>query len=463
MISVLSIDRFSGKALTTESLAVLAHLTDEAVPNAIGPNKFDATVYRETRKSCALVAPTKLPDRAGSIEVNFSDTHGIAHDREYNTFMATHPDVLIVGGGVIGLTTAYYLSRAGKSVEVLDRGELGAEASWAGAGIIPPGNPDHAPTAYDRLRGESSRMFPAFTAELRELTGIDNGYRPCGGVEFLDEHDDESLPAWQNEQIEYFALTPQELAKSEANLSFEPRAYLLPAMAQVRNPWHTRMLIAACRRVGIKLMPGIEVKSIETSGSSTVAGIRLSSGERLTAGQYLIASGAWSEQLLSPLGVATGIHPVRGQIVLLKTASTLLRRIVMKGKNYLVPREDGHILIGATEEPEAGFEKRTTARAVADLIALATAMVSGLAAAEVVKCWAGLRPGSLDHLPSLGPVTPYENLYLASGHFRAGIQLSPATGMIMSELLCGREPRIPLQDFVPGREPSRPFWTAFRS
>ena len=173
--------------------------------------------------------------------------------------------------------------------------------------------------------------------------------------------------------------------------------------------------------------------------------------------------GAWSEKLLTPLGVRCGIHPVRGQIVLLKTASSLLRRIVMKGKNYLVPREDGHVLIGATEEPEAGFEKQTTAQAIGSLIALASSTTPGLATAEVVKCWAGLRPGSLDHLPSLGPVSPFENLYLASGHFRAGIQLSPATGMVMAELVCGREPSIPLQDFLPGREPSRPFWTAFRS
>ena len=110
--------------------------------------------------------------------------------------MGQSADILIVGGGVIGLTTAYFLARDGLKVEVLDKGDLGAEASWAGAGIIPPGNPDRAGTAYDKLRATSSRMFPEFTRELRALTGIDNGYRQCGGLEFLDECDQDSLRAW---------------------------------------------------------------------------------------------------------------------------------------------------------------------------------------------------------------------------------------------------------------------------
>ena len=129
------------------------------------------------------------------------------NDIFYNTFMAQHPDVLIVGGGVIGLTTAYVLAKEGMSVELLDKGELGMEASWAGAGIIPPGNPDRAGSAYDRLRATSSRMFPAFSKELLDLTGIDNGYRICGGIEFLQADDLESVPAWQAEEVPFELLS----------------------------------------------------------------------------------------------------------------------------------------------------------------------------------------------------------------------------------------------------------------
>src|SRR5687768_10704652 len=116
--------------------------------------------------------------------------------------MRTHPDVLVIGGGVIGLTTAYYLARDGATVTVLDRSAPGSEASWAGAGIIPPGSPAGARTPYDRLRAESSRAFPALTHELRELTGIDNGFRVCGGIEVFERPTPEVTDLWRAEGIE---------------------------------------------------------------------------------------------------------------------------------------------------------------------------------------------------------------------------------------------------------------------
>ena len=362
--------------------------------------------------------------------------------------MSQHPEVLIVGGGVIGLTTAYFLAKEGMTVEVLDKGDLGTEASWAGAGIIPPGNPDGAISAYDRLRAVSSSMYSEFSQELRSLTGIDNGYRVCGGIEFLDENDRETVPAWKTERIEF-----EPLAQS---------AYLLPGMAQVRNPWHLRALIDACKKQGVRLSPGMPIATFERR-DSTISGIRLSNGERRSANQYLLAAGAWCENLLEPFGLSTGIHPVRGQIVLLKTERPQFHRIMLAGKNYLVPREDGHVLIGATEEPEACFEKENTPDAIAALIAFGNSLVPELARAEMVKCWAGLRPGSRDGLPSIGRVGNFDNFFLASGHFRAGIQLSPGTGLVVSDLLMSRTSKIPLDDFLPGREPGKLFRSAFRS
>jgi glycine oxidase len=375
--------------------------------------------------------------------------------------MAEHPDVLIVGGGVIGLTTAYFLAKEGLRVEVLERGAPGAEASWAGAGIIPPGNSERAASPYDQLRASSSRMFGELSRELRETTGIDNGYRVCGGVEFLEADDAESLPAWRAEGVEFEALSEMRVPEVEPLLAPRPGGYYLPGMAQVRNPWHLRALIAACERVGVRIRDHCSVERFERRGS-TVTGVRLADGTTCSAGRYLLAAGAWSDTFLAPFGVRSGIHPVRGQIVLLRT-SPAGQRIVLVGKNYFVPREDGHVLVGATEEPEAGFEKRTSAAAVAGLIAFAGALAPALARAEVVTCWAGLRPGSADGLPSLGSVGDCRNLFLAGGHYRAGIQLSPATARVLTDLLTGKPPTIPLDDFRPGRVPGKPFRPAFRS
>ena len=161
--------------------------------------------------------------------------------------MAKHPDVAIIGGGIIGLTCAYFLAKEGLSIEVFDRGDLGKEASWAGAGIIPPGNPDGAGTPIDRLRAIGSARFPGFSDELRELTGIDNGYLHCGGIEFVEVDPTEILDLWRQEGI-MFDRIPRSLLQA-----FEPEigaASGEPYVARLRFATPRHALIAACERVG---------------------------------------------------------------------------------------------------------------------------------------------------------------------------------------------------------------------
>ena len=281
--------------------------------------------------------------------------------------MSESADVLIIGGGVIGLTTAYFLAKEGVSVEVIDQGALGGEASWAGAGIISPGqfSPNLAP--IDQLRSLSVTLFPELSIELRERTGIDNGYRVCGGIEFLEE-EAPPIEAWQREGIAFDNLSAAEATRLEPHFRGVPGSgYHFPQMAQVRNPWHLRALIAACASVGVKCRPQTTVEQINLRGGKVEA-IRLGNGTSLSAGRYLLAAGAWTNPLLAPFRQDAGIHPVRGQIVLLKTPQPLLQRVILVGANYLVPRADGRLLIGATVEPEAGFEKRTTVVGVASLL-----------------------------------------------------------------------------------------------
>src|SRR6185369_15330392 len=158
-------------------------------------------------------------------------------------------------------------------------------------------------------------------------------------------------------------------------------------------------------------------------------------------GCVVVAAGAWTAGLLGGLGLRVSTPPVKGQIVLLRTEPPLLRRIVEHGTNYLVPRDDGRVLIGSTEE-DAGFDTRPTPTAVRDLIDEALRLCPGLAAADVERAWAGLRPGSLDARAYLGFAPGFRNLIVAAGHKRSGLQLAPGTAQVIADLVVGRQPRI---------------------
>jgi len=359
--------------------------------------------------------------------------------------MTEQPDVLILGGGVIGLSTAWFLAEAGVRVTIVDKGDFGQQASWAGAGILSPVHPEHAPTALDRLRSQSWSMFPSLSRKLREQTGIDNGYLVCGGLELFTCADAESSDEWRGEGIAFEELTGDELHRRYPDLSpAVPRAYLLPDMAQVRNPRHLKALQAACSGLGVSMRPGCPVHRLMRSGNR-IDFVDTQQG-RLMAGRYLLAAGAWSEALLAPLGWRLGIRPVRGQIALLNTGTAGVRPLLLCGKRYLVPRGDGRILVGSTEE-DAGFEARTTSAAIAELLQFAATLAPNLATAAVERCWAGLRPGNPDGKPFLGAVPGVDNLFVAAGHFRSGIQLSPGTALVMKQVLLAEKTAIPLEDF----------------
>jgi glycine oxidase len=374
--------------------------------------------------------------------------------------MNGHPDVLIIGGGVIGLTTAYYLAREGATVHLVERGELGREASWAGAGIVPPGNAQRAQTPYDVLRAYSSEMYPALSNELRERTKIDNGYVVCGGLEIADGADALPVDAWRAEGIAFEEWDAVRLRERLPHVGQTiAKSYFLPGMAQVRNPRHLKALVAGCRLLGVHLQTDCAVHGFGRE-AGRISAVETSAG-RLSADKYVLAAGAWSERLLQEVGWQPGVRPVRGQMALLQ-AKTALRPILLHGKRYVVPRTDGRVLVGSTEE-EAGFDARPTASAIGELLAFAVGLVPDLADAALEHCWAGLRPGSPDGMPFLGDVPGYRNLYVAAGHYRAGIQLSPATGWLLKQLLLQQPLSLPIDAFRLDRPPLPPSATAFHS
>lgn len=369
--------------------------------------------------------------------------------------MASRPDVLILGGGVIGLTTALFLRQQGARVGVLDKGEFGQESSWAGAGII--GAPPETARAHDpvdQLNALSIGLHPRLAEQLRNDTGIDNGYLRRGGWELFSPHQHVPILHWRALGISFERAEEEFLREREPNLiPGDYYTYFMPQTAQVRNPRHLKALLAWCALNGVELRAGCPVHRFDRDESKITA---LHTGHgTLMAGQYLLTSGAWSEALLEPLGCKPGIRPVQGQIVLLQSRTPLLRGVIEVGKRYVVPRPDGRILIGSTEE-DTGFEKRTTAQAIEELLRFARTFVPRTASASVERCWAGLRPGNPDGKPFLGRVPGLDNLFVAAGHYRTGIQQSCGTGLVMAELLLGKPPSVPLEGFRLDRTPSRP-------
>lgn len=376
------------------------------------------------------------------------------------------PDVVVIGGGVIGLSIAYVLSREGVRSTVLDRGGLGQGASWAGAGMIPPHCERITTSPTTELRSWSALLYPEWSASLLAETGIDNGYRRNGGVDVaLTEAEETDLKAaagrWRSERIVFERLAPADFTRVEPALAPTARAvYFLPDRAQIRNPRHLKALAAALEARGVDLRPGRAVLGFETAGESVVA-VRTEGGA-IPCGRVVMAAGAWTAGLLDGLGVHAPTPPLKGQIVLLRDDRRPLRRVVEHGKNYLVPRDDGRILIGATEE-DAGFDTRTTDEARRDLLAAAHRLCPILAEAEVERAWAGLRPGSIDSRPYLGPAPKLGNVIVATGHKRAGLQLAPATAELIADLVLDRTPRIDLASYRLDRPPSVSFDPAFRS
>lgn len=358
-------------------------------------------------------------------------------------------DVVVVGGGVIGLSVAYELAGQGVSVTVLEQGQFGQEASWAGAGMLPPGNFSAAPQGEPKLRGLSYSLWNGLSAQLQEQTGVDNGFRRCGCLHVSFDANpaelQQLLATWHQEGVAAEALDPGELQRYEPAVSQQvTAAFRLPDLCQVRNPRHLKALQRGCELRGVKLICGTQVVDWHTQGEQVLAA--QTADQHYSASKFVITAGAWTRHLLQRAGIAAPIGPVRGQIALLNATPLPFRHVIEVGHRYLVPRADGRILIGSTME-SVGFDKRTTTSGINGLLQFAQQVVPSLANATVERCWAGLRPGSSDGLPIIDRVPEHSNLFVAAGHFRAGLQLSPATAVIIRQLLLGQAVDLELNQF----------------
>ena len=362
----------------------------------------------------------------------------------------------MVGGGVIGLAIAWRAAGAGMAVTVVDPAP-GRGASWAAAGMLAPVTEVHyGERPLLALNLAAAARWPAFAAEVSEAAGRRVGYRPGGTLAVARDADDnaalEDLYRFQLRcGLEVERLRSRECRQLEPGLAPGIRGGVLaPGDHQVDNRALTQALLAACRRAGVRLVEG-RVAELALEGER-VAGVVLATGERLAAGVVVLAAGCWSGRVGGVAAEALPpVRPVKGQLLYLRgpAEAPLCSRNVRGLEVYVVPRGDGRVVVGATVE-EQGFDTRVTAGAVHDLLRAALELLPDVAELELAETVVGLRPGSPDNAPMLGPAGP-DGLVVATGHYRNGILLTPVTADAIAELLAtGRVPDL-IAPFDPGR------------
>jgi glycine oxidase len=339
-----------------------------------------------------------------------------------------HADVAVVGGGVIGLAAAWRARQRGLEVVVLDRGDLGAGASRAAAGMLAPvAEADAQERALLAHNLESARRWPAFAQELQDVTGLDVGYRACGSLLLARDRDEAEHVERERALRERLGLNVERLLGSEARRR-EPAlaptlrlALAIPDDHAVEPARVVTALIEACVRAGVELRPGTAVDDPAA----------------LPYERVVLATGAWSQALAGGMPV----RPVKGQALRLRdpAGAGLCDRVLRFEGGYLVPRGDGRYYLGATME-ERGFDTAVTALGVYELLREAGEVLPGLLELELDEAFAGLRPGTPDNAPIVGTDPRDERLVWATGHFRNGILLCPVTADLVADELSGARP-----------------------
>lgn len=374
-----------------------------------------------------------------------------------NGFTKKKVQCSVIGGGVIGLTLAFRLAQRGFNVLLIDKGKVGREASWAGAGILPPINQTDPVHPLDRLKLLSYRLHPEFSNELLELTGIDNEFQPCGGINLASTVGESaaligSCELWEREKIRFERLDRKSLVELEPHLkpfaetNFKNAIYF-PEESQIRNPRHLKALVAACKKVGVEFFEDCELQSI----SKTTTTFELQSSQRSILTEIVcVTAGAWTTGLLRGIGSKSEVVPIKGHMLLYKLPTQCFFRVLNEGNRYLVPRKDGHVLVGSSEE-ETGFDQSISETEIANLKKFASGILPDLEDAKLVQTWTGLRPMSFDQIPYLGQHSEIENLFIATGHYRGGLQLSTGTAHVLTQLISGEPLEFDLNELRPER------------
>ncbi len=350
--------------------------------------------------------------------------------------------VVVVGGGAIGMLQAQSFAKEGYDVAIVDKGELGREASWAGGGIISPLYPWRYSDPVTALASRSQELYLDLVAELHQESGIDPEYS-AHGLLMLQVDDKDRAIQWAAENRPWLEeITAQTLYDLEPELGRGHECSLwMPSVGSVRNPRLLRAL-----RVIMHEHPSIEVIEKDGLARFDERGVTLDSGKRVDADSVVFCSGAWTSSLLPNQRIK--IEPVKGQMIVFDAPLGLVKRVVLSGGRYVIPRRDGKVVVGSTLE-YCGFDKSTDDEARHGLYESALALYPALEQYPVIHQWAGLRPGSPDGVPSIGAIDGYENIFVNAGHFRNGLVLAPASVELLSDIVAKRASKIDANPYIP--------------
>lgn len=361
-------------------------------------------------------------------------------------------EIAIIGGGIIGCALAYDLARQGAQVTLLERQALAQEASWASAGIISAPSPGLGD--LQAMAKLAFRRYPTLVREIEELTGIRTGWNLTGETFVGTAADADALRAvrdWQlNWGLDVDWLDETALREREPAVAQHFTCGVqIRAVASVLLGRVCLALARAAEHYGATIHEHTVVTGIEMHGGRAT-GVRTMDGVR-PAGTVVIAAGAWSRMLGEAIDFIIPTVPVRGQMLAIADPPMRIRTVIAGNGIYVVPRADGTVAVGATEEHEAGFAKDVTPAGIRWLVDHIEGLVPSLNAGRLVSSWAGLRPGTEDGLPLIGRVPHLENVWLAAGHFRSGAMLAPGTSELLTASILSGVPDERLAPFDPSR------------
>jgi len=344
------------------------------------------------------------------------------------------PDVLIIGGGVIGSAIAYELQREGAQVTLLERTSIASGASGVSAAMLEAQLDAREEGPFTELALASRALFPDLSQQLNEFTGIDIGYEACGILRLATDDAERRLLRDRLEWQQARGLSAEWLEPDVVALRFpalggrNTGALFYKDDGQVIASRFTTGLAEGARQYGAVIREGIQVTGFKTNGRRVTE--VLTDQGAMSAGQVILAAGPWSAGLARRLNFSLPIEPVRGQMLIYKTVERLLPAPVYTSEGYFTPKIDGTLLVGSTAE-RVGFTCETTPLGIEKLQSFATKRLPILIDIPYAAAVAGLRPGSLpDNLPAIGPVPDWDNVSVAAGHYRNGILLAPITAKL---------------------------------